>query len=207
MNDFKTFDDELNLLLDLLDFHSVAEESEKDELVNDIQDWFDNNAVYLTQLDIGLHQEINRILDDGIITDEEHDTLMAYIIDYLNSHIRIDYNSYKKDKQRLTRQDIKNIKPYPIGDKDFIGKTVVITGNFTKFPVRKEAEIEIRRRGGKTSRSISNATNILICGNSSVGWAKLEQAKQRNEQGQNIRLVSEETFYKMLESNEAVSED
>ena len=206
MEEQKTFDDELRLLLDMLDFHSIAPEEEKDEFVNDISDWFDNNAVCLTALDLGLHQEINHILEDGVITDEEHDTLMAYIIDYLNTHKHFDYATYKKDKQRLTREDIKSVIPYTVGDKDFIGKTVVITGTFERFPIRKEAELEIRRRGGKTSQSISNVTNMLIYG-TGAGWSKIEQVKERNEQGQNIRLVTEETFYKMLESNEAVEED
>lgn len=201
----KTFDDELQLLLDLLAFHNVADDEEKDGFVSDITDWFDTNAVYLTALDLGLHQEINRILDDGVITDEEYDTLTHYIIDYLNSHIHFDFETYKKDKQRLTREDIKNITPYTVGDKDFIDKVVVITGTFERFPKRKEAEAEIRRRGGKTSQSISNATTMFIYG-TGAGWAKIEQVKQRNKQGQNIKLVDEKTFYKMLESNEAIED-
>lgn len=206
MEKSKTFDDELKALLKLLDTHSAVPDEWKDDFVRDITDWFEENAVYISRLDIGLHQEINRILDDGIITEEETDTLTAYIIDFLSTHKHFDYDTYKKDKQRITREDMKNITPYPIGDKDFIGKTVVITGAFSKFPIRKDAEIEIRRRGGKTSQSISNATNMFICGNC-AGWAKLEQVKQRNEQGQNIRIVTEETFYKMLESNDAIDEE
>lgn len=204
-NTQKTFDDELKLLLDMLSFHSVAEENEKADFVDDIADWFDNNAVYLTALDLGLHQEINHILEDGVITDEEYDTLISYITDYLTTHKCFDYATYKKGKQRLTREDIKNVTPYTIGDKDFIGKTVVITGTFDKFPIRKEAELEIRRRGGKTSQSISNTTNMVICG-TGAGWAKIKQVKERIEQGQNIRLVTEETFYKMLESNDAIED-
>lgn len=202
----KTFDDELQLLLDMLDIYYAVDESEKDDFVSDIQDWFDENAVYLATLDLGLHQEINHILEDGIITDEEYDTLTHYIIDYLNSHKHFDYKVYKQGKQRLTREELKKIAPYPIGDKDFIGKVVVITGEFKRFPIRKEAEIEIRRRGGKTASSISNATNILICGTAKAGWGKIEEVKQRNQQGQNIVLVDEETFYKMLESNDAIGE-
>lgn len=205
MNRNKTFDDELKVLLDMFEAHNDANDSEKFNLVEEISDWFDENAVYISHLDIGLHQEINKILDDGVITDEEYDTIAAYLHDYLNAHKDFDYISYKKGKQRLTREEIKNIQLNDIGDKDFVGKVVVITGNFIKFPVRKEAEREIRRRGGKTSQSISNVTDIVICG-TDAGWRKIEQVKHRNEQGQNIRLVDEETFYKMLEDNEAVED-
>lgn len=206
MHGFENFDEELEYVLQLLNAHEHAvTDQAQNKIVDLISDWYDENAVYVAQLDRNLHQEINHILDDGIITDEEHDTLTHYIVDYLKTHKHFDYVTYKKDKERLTREDIKNIKPYPIGDKDFIGKTVVITGTFERFLIRKEAELEIRRRGGKTSQSISNATNMVICG-TKAGWAKLKQVKERNEQGQNIRLVTEETFYKMLESNEAVED-
>lgn len=206
MYGFENFDEELEYVLQLFKAHNHADtEQAKDKIVGLISDWYDENAVYVAQLDGHLHQEINRILDDGVITDEEHDTLVSYIFDYLETHIHFDYATYKKDKQRLTRQDIKSIKPYSIGDKDFIGKVVVITGAFEKFPIRKKAEIEIRRRGGKTAQSISNTTNMVICG-TGAGWVKLEQVKMRNEQGQNIKLVTEETFYKMLESNEAIDD-
>ena len=46
----------------------------------------------------------------------------------------------------------------------------------------------------------------LPCGGSGVGWRKVEEVKERNLQGQNIKIIDEETFYKMLESNEAVGE-
>lgn len=201
----KTFDDELKILLEMLNSHNIVPDDIKENFVRYITDWFDENSVYLSQLDLGLHQEINHILDDGVITDEEHDTLTHYIVDYLKTHKHFDYATYKKDKQRITREDIKNIQLYPIGDKDFIGKVIVVTGSFERFPIRKEAELEIRRRGGKTSQSISNATNMVICG-TGAGWSKIQQVKERNKQGQNIRLVTEETFYKMLESNEAVED-
>lgn len=206
MDNDKTFDDELRELLKMLDFHKNADNDEKDDFVRDISDWFDYNAVYVGGLDTGLYQAINKILDDGVITDEEYDTIVSYIDAYLDTHKRFDYKSYKEGKQRLTCDEIKNIEPYIVGDKDFIGKVVVITGDLERFPVRKEAEIEIRKRGGKTASSISGATNIVVCGDG-AGWKKVKQVKQRNEQGQKINLVDEKTFYKMLESNDAVIED
>ncbi len=206
MYSFENFDEELEYVLQLLNAHGHANsEQAQNRIIDLISDWFDENAVYIGQLDKHLYGEINRILDDGVITDEEYDTLTHYIIEYLDSHTHFDFEAYKKGKQRLTREDIKNITPYTVGDKDFIDNVVVITGTFERFPKRKEAEVEIRRRGGKTSQSISNATTMLICG-TGAGWAKIEQVKQRNLQGQNIRLIDEETFYKMLESNEAIND-
>lgn len=202
----KTFDDELKLLLEMLMVHSIADDDWKKDFFLDIADWFDTNALYLSALDLGLHQEINHILEDGIITDEENDTLTDYISKYLNSHVHFDYATYKRGKQRLTREELKKIVPYSIGDKDFIDNVVVVTGTFERFPIRKNAEIEIRQRGGKTSQNVSGTTTMLICGGSGVGWRKVEEVKERNLQGQNIRIIDEETFYKMLESNEAVGE-
>lgn len=206
MYGFENFDEELEYVLQLLNAHEHAiTEQAQNKIVDLISDWFDENAVYVGQLDQNLYKEINRILDDGVITDEEHDTLTAYIKAYLRSHKKIDYEEYKTAKQRLSRTEIAAIVPNEELDKDFIGKVCVLTGDFERYKgKRKEAEAEIRRRGGKTSQSISGVTNMLICGGSGVGWAKIKQVKERNKQGQNIRLVDEETFYKMLENNEAV---
>ena len=171
---------------------------------SEISDWFDENAVYIGAVDNDLRQAISLILDDGIITDEEYDTLTHFIMDHINTHKKFDYATYRQGKKRLSREEAKSIVPYETGDKDFLGKVVVLTGDFQRFPKRKDAEIEIRRRGGKTASLISGRTDMLICGKS-AGWAKIEQVKQRNSRGNTIiHLVDEDSFYKMLENNEAI---
>ncbi len=203
MDTKKSFDDELKVFLEMLFVYHLADDDWKDDFLSDIADWFDENAVYISAVDIGLHQAISHILEDGIITDEENETLIHFIMDHINTHDHFDYKTYNQGKERLSREEVKSIVPYEVGDKDFIGKTVVITGEFGRFPKRKEAEAEIRRRGGRTVSSVSSRTDMLICGRG-AGWAKIEQVKQRNSHGMSIRLIDEKTFYKMLENNEAI---
>lgn len=116
----------------------------------------------------------------------------------------VDYDEKFASKRRLTREEIAATTVNAECDKDFVGKTVVITGDFSRFPIRKDAELEIRKRGGKTSSSVSNATNLLICGNKNVGQKKIDRAKEFIAKGNNLHIIDEETFYKMLESNEAI---
>ena len=96
MNKFISYDDELEYLSALLLVHNHNRDVyTQKKIVALISDWFDENSSFIAHLDIGLHQTINNILDDGIITDEECDTLTAYVKQYLRSHKQIDYMAYK----------------------------------------------------------------------------------------------------------------
>ncbi len=204
MENLDNYDEELDYFLALLKVYNRTEsEIVKDNTMTLISNWFDDNAIYIAHLDITLHQQINQILDDGTITDEEYDALNDYITIYLQSHQKQDFAKIKETKQRISKAEIAAIKLNDELDKDFVDKVVVITGNLSRYPIRKEAEMEVRKRGGKTANLISGMTNILICGNG-AGPSKIMQVKQRREQGQDIKLVDEETFYKMLKNNEAI---
>ena len=207
MIEFTTYDDEIEYLSALLLVHNHNDdEYVQNKIVNLISDWFDEHAQNIGILDIKLYKAINNMLDDGVITEEENDTIIAYINQYLRSHKHINYATFKEDRKRLTRDEKAVLEQNSELDKDFIDKICVITGNFKKFPIRKEAEREIIRRGGKTAQSVSGKTNLLICGNSGVGSGKIMQVKNRNKDGQNIKVIDEQTFYKMLESNDTIME-
>lgn len=92
------------------------------------------------------------------------------------NHIKSkDYNLIYANKSHLTREEIAMTVVNDECDKDFVGKTVVLTGDFALFPERKRAEIEIRRRGGKTVSDISSTTNFLIVGENLDGKNLSEQ--------------------------------
>lgn len=104
-------------------------------------------------------------------------------------------------KRRLSSAEVAATSVNEILDKDFAGKRVVITGDFKLYPDRTDVQLEIIRRGGSAPSSVSKLTDMLICG-SNPGEKKIEKAKQLN-----VRIVDEETFYKMLESNDAIDEE
>jgi DNA ligase (NAD+) len=73
----------------------------------------------------------------------------------------------------------------------FSGQIWAITGSFHHFSPRSQAAVEIEKRGGKVSDSISGKTTHLLCGDSPGG--KLEKTKNLN-----IRIVREDEFMEML---------
>ena len=75
------------------------------------------------------------------------------------------------------------------------GKKIVISGVFIQHS-RDEYKQLIEQHGGKNVGSISAQTSFILAGNS-MGPSKLEKANRLN-----IPLVDEETFLKMIESDE-----
>lgn len=78
-----------------------------------------------------------------------------------------------------------------IGDNEFSGKTVVVTGTLEKF-TRKEIKALLEKLGAKTSESVSKKTNYVIYGESA--GSKLKRA---NELG--VPTLSEQEFSEIYE--------
>ncbi len=74
------------------------------------------------------------------------------------------------------------------------GKTIVISGTFTKHS-REEYKDIIERNGGKNSSSVSSKTSFILAGEN-MGPAKLDKATELG-----ISLVSEEEFLEQLQLN------
>jgi len=72
----------------------------------------------------------------------------------------------------------------------FTGKTVVFTGSLERR-TREDAEALVRSLGGKSSRSVSAKTDLLVAGPG--GGSKLDKAKQLG-----VKVVDEEAFEAML---------
>lgn len=85
------------------------------------------------------------------------------------------------------------------------GKTVVFTGTLERMQ-RKEALALVAQCGGIPANSITKATNILVVGNlefaASVKGGKSNKIKKAEEYvslGLDITVISEKTFFDMLE--------
>jgi DNA ligase (NAD+) len=68
----------------------------------------------------------------------------------------------------------------------------MFTGGFKKIS-RSEAKSLVEENGGKVLGNISNKLNILVIGNSKPIKSKIEKAK-----GSDIKIISEEDWYKLL---------
>ncbi len=71
------------------------------------------------------------------------------------------------------------------------GKNIVISGTFSIS--RDEIKTMIETNGGKLQSSVSNKTDLFLCGEN-VGPSKLEKASKLN-----IKTINESEFYKLIE--------
>ncbi len=80
--------------------------------------------------------------------------------------------------------------PATVVDERFAGKTFVLTGALQSM-TRQQAEEEIKRRGGKSSSSVSRKTDYVIVGENP--GSKYDRAVELK-----VKTLSEENFVKML---------
>ena len=78
-------------------------------------------------------------------------------------------------------------------DTPLSGKTVVISGVFSRFPFRDDLAAKLSSYGAKVTSSVSARTDFLIAGDG-AGPSKLEKAA-----GLSVRVLSETDLYKMLD--------
>ncbi|MDZ7261404.1 MAG: tetratricopeptide repeat protein [candidate division KSB1 bacterium] len=92
----------------------------------------------------------------------------------------------------------------------FRNKSVVFTGKLASLP-RKEAQKIVRALGGLTPRMVTKTTTFLVVGDEGFlsridKSRKLKKAEALNEQGGNVRIISESDFLEMagLETKETL---
>lgn len=90
-------------------------------------------------------------------------------------------------------------------ENPFYEKRCVFTGALEKM-TRKEAMQIIKNLGGENEDTITKKTNFLIVGNLDFVKSikegksrKMEKAEKYKEKGQDIEVISENTFYTMIE--------
>ena len=94
---------------------------------------------------------------------------------------------------KLIEYGLNTIEPNNVTDNRFEGMTFVLTGTLPTY-TRQEAAAIIESMGGKTSSSVSKKTSIVLAGEEA--GSKLTKAQDLG-----IKIISEEEFLKMVESN------
>ena len=117
--------------------------------------------------------EVNKVLEDGILTEEESN----YIFDAFNEIVNPDFS------------DDENI--------DFNGKTFCLTGEF-KCATKQEISKKLQELGGTEKKGVSSKLDYLIVGGvGSDAWkfgkigGKQAKAQELNEKGANIKIIDE----------------
>ena len=120
--------------------------------------------------------EVNKVLEDGILTEEESN----YIFDTFNEIVNPDFS------------DDENI--------DFNGKTFCLTGEF-KCATKQEISKKLQELGGTEKTGVSSKLDYLIVGGvGSDAWkfgkigGKQAKAQELNEKGANIKIIDEDSL-------------
>lgn len=117
--------------------------------------------------------EINKVLEDGILTEEESN----YIFDIFNEIVNPDFNNDE------------NI--------EFDGKTFCLTGEF-KCATKQKISKKLQELGGIEKKGVSSKLDYLIVGGiGSDAWkfgkigGKQAKAQELNEKGADIKIIDE----------------
>lgn len=80
----------------------------------------------------------------------------------------------------------------------FYDKKVVISGIFSRYPLRNDLGLLLKSFGADVNTSISGKTNYFIAGED-CGPKKMEKVFDLNDKGYNIEILDEKQLYKILD--------
>jgi DNA ligase (NAD+) len=108
-----------------------------------------------------------------------------------------DFTQTAENREAVRRLLAAGIQPAPevvLARGPFAGKTVVLTGSLTGYS-REQAKVEIERRGGRVSGSVSRKTDLVVAGEDS--GSKLKKAAELG-----VRVVDEAAFSALLQEGQ-----
>ena len=151
-----------------------------------------------------LSSMIHTILQDGIITDDERNSLMAFmsnLIEFKDSYNLVESN-FAELRQKYSVSGICARDPYiEVAQRNFC-----FTGESTRA-TRSELKDEIEGWGGYFKTSVSKATDYLIVGNGgNPCWAyscygrKIETAMELRKAGAKVQIINELDLWNTIES-------
>jgi DNA ligase (NAD+) len=105
-----------------------------------------------------------------------------------------DFLAVPEQRETIRQLLAAGVRPQPeqaaAGSGPFAGKTVVLTGTLTQYS-RESAKVEIERRGGRVSGSVSRKTDLVVAGEDA--GSKLKKAQELG-----VRVVDENGFRELL---------
>lgn len=149
--------------------------------------------------------EAHRALADCELTAKCFLSMRKKILDLMTES---DFVELFKKKTKTYSEYINELETNAIDvDEDcpIYGKVVVFTGTLDKMP-RKDALSLVAKLGGVPSNELTKATNFLVVGNGEFVASvkdgktkKMEKAEKYAAKGCNICVISENTFFEMLD--------
>ncbi len=154
------------------------------------------------------YEGAHRAVNDCFITKEVYDGMKSLIEENIGiESFKILFNKSKQYHHYTKYEHLSSDEIISDEDNKLYGKTCVITGTLKKYS-RNEALAAIERIGGIVSNSVTKKTNYLILGNNDYCSAikdgkssKQKKAENYKLQGQDIEIITEATFYEMLDGD------
>ena len=180
------YSDDTKSLQVLKSIVEVIVEDQKIELdeIYSLNTWLNDNTQLIGNYPFDkINSIVKKVLQDGIITEEEFNELMITFKEFLNP-IKENNNSSVKI--------------------EFKEKTFCLTGTFN-CGSKEDIEIKIKNKGGICSKGVNSKLNYLIVGGAgSDAWkfgnygGKVQKAMELKEKGKDICILGEEDLLKYL---------
>ena len=119
----------------------------------------------------------------------------AAIAESIHIYLNTESNWTIVEKLRAAGINLESEAPADTGPKPLDGKTVVVTGTFSRWG-RQQAQDLIRTLGGTPTSSVSGKTDLVIAGEKA--GSKLAKAEQLD-----IKILDEEAFVKLIDEENA----
>ncbi len=169
----------LKRIIELIMEDKVIEQKE----IGYLNNWLDENNYLIGNYPFDkIYAIVKNVLDDGIITKEEHSDLIRIFEEFLNP---------------VSTQDKKN-------DILFDNKLFCLTGTFNSG-TKEDIEQKIVNKGGICGKGVTSKTDYLIVGGAgSDAWkfgnygGKVQRAMELKEKGKKIEIIGEEDFIILL---------
>lgn len=186
----------------------LADRKLSDVEIRALQDWLsDNEFLNGTYPFDEIYSLTASILADGVVTEEERQTLMVALgelVDFRESY-NLSVFDFAKMKEKYTLNGVCALSP----DLSFSGKSFVLSGESSRA-TRKEITEQIEALGGLVKSDVSKKTDYLIVGNEgNPCWAftcygrKIEAAIKFRKAGAKVLIVNENDFWDAVMDAEA----
>jgi hypothetical protein len=153
-----------------------------------------------------LSSMVHVIMEDNIITEEERDSLLAFMSNLVE--FKDSYNLVESDFAELrSKYSISGICTY-CPEVEISDRLFCFTGESYRS-TRAEIRAEVERLGGRFRTSVSKSTDYLVVGNAgNPCWAyscygrKIEEAMALRKAGAKIQIINETDFWDAIWDSE-----
>jgi hypothetical protein len=174
----------------------LADEELTDSEITFLQKWLENHYSISSSFPGNvIHNRINEVLEDGIVTEEER----QHLVETLNTLI-------EGRLEELTEQiDLSELWFDEAGLIDFSETQFCLTGDFVYGP-RDVCKTAIEQRGGLVSSTVRSKPQFLVVGGLGVEeWrvgglgVEIEAALQMKKQGEPLKIIPEDAWVDQLQ--------